>query len=411
MPLIDPGLQVAGGIGQGLMQGVNSFMQARKMNQDNDLANKKFGLLQQHQQNEEAFQKQRLGLMGAQSGYNYDEGSQSYQPTQLTQANQDAALTEANLKNQTGQYSLDTANAMHDSDSDASKAARGTASAYIDALKKNPTYAKNPGAFSGFEDTLSNGSAADIDNLLGNKTFQEAVKYGTTQQEIAAKRAQFAHEWGVKNDKMIDDLSGKMQKDLDPDAGRTGNFGQISQKHIQAQKLKKLATEANGDIRNLNGPEQEDLALGMYQMISGGGSSAQGSVRNLVPHSALGSYNDFKAYLLNMPQGRDQQAFTQRMMDNVNRESDLAAQQMKEIQVRRLGSHSTLKKMAPTQYQSILDNYGITDRDTKSGGLINPQGLKPDQRAAIIKALSGGRNPQSVTDETGEEDNAGSESL
>lgn len=186
----------------------------------------------------------------------------------------------------------------------------------------------------------------------------------------------------TKQSAEIDKLSKAMQKDLDPDAARAGNFGQISNTYIQSQKMKRLATDAQGNIANLPKAQQEELALGMARML-GGGAGTDSTIKNLVPQSAVGNIESFKSWLLNQPEGANQQAFTKYMMGTIDREANLAQEQLNDIQSRRLGAHNRLKQIAPDQYNAILGNYGLDKPRQSLNTNATQQGLLPQQQAPI----------------------------
>lgn len=163
-------------------------------------------------------------------------------------------------------------------------------------------------------------------------------------------------------------LAENLKKDLDPDASRTGNFGKISNTLIQSQKLKKLAQDSGGNIANLDSRQQEELAIGLATMLSQGSVAGESRVKSLVPSTAIGNTQKLKEWLFNEPMGTNQQAFVQRVMGTIDRESDLANEQLNTIRTKRLGAHQALKKYAPDTYGRILEDYGVKEGGK---GIIN----------------------------------------
>ncbi len=213
---------------------------------------------------------------------------------------------------------------------------------------------------------------------------------------LMAARKESGEQWSQKD---ISEASQRLQKDLDPDVSRAGNFGQISQKVIAAQALKRLALDANGNIQNLTAPQIEELSIGLAKLL-GAGQVTDARVAGLVPKSAAGSAENLKSWLLNEPRGTNQQAFIQNIMETLEREESLAGEQMREIQRRRLGAHSGLKRMAPDQYSSILENYGLNaDGQSlkKEGGLLQKETpkLDPKVRAQLLDAYRRANAPKS----------------
>jgi len=210
---------------------------------------------------------------------------------------------------------------------------------------------------------------------------QQLALFGARQQN---ENNRFESRQGQQIDLKVPEEAAKLQKDLDPDASRAGNFGQISNKYLTAQRLKVLATDKAGGVRNLIPQENEELAIGMANMLSSGAMASDSRVQALVPRDALGDVNKFKQWFTSKPTGQGQQEFTQYTLGTINREADLAQKQMQQIQQRRLGAHTWLKKNDPDTYYGILDNYGF-GKDEKpynpAGGSVSesraPEAARP----------------------------------
>lgn len=367
MPLLSPGENAAGGFGQGLMSGVQTFLQARQQQADNQRSNA------------------ALGLMAAKQGYDYNPQTGTTSINDYGNAIKNAQTSGIALQQKQQEESLKNLNEANDPESDTSNAVRSLGKAYMGALRGSTAYKKNPKNFSDIEDTLTSddSSAHDINQIANHPLLKSMVSEVMGQDKTDAKLAQIQGTIDrmtagnrAKDAATVSTLSAKMQKDLDPDAARAGNFGQISNTFIQSQKLKKLATDAQGNLANLTSVNQEELALGMAKMLGGSAGGSDSQIKNLVPASAVGNVQKLKSWLLNDPQGLDQQAFTSKMLETINREADLAHDQMKGIQVQRLGAHRRLKEMDPDAYGEILDRYGVTDTGPK--GLLNaPQKSGP----------------------------------
>jgi hypothetical protein len=213
---------------------------------------------------------------------------------------------------------------------------------------------------------------------------------GIHHEEVALKRDQ------VQTDK-IGKLSTDLKNDLDADRGRSGNFGQISAKVQQADRLKTLVSSyKNGDLP----PQQmEELALGMANMLSGSSGAARSQVEALVPHTWWGGKQSAQQWLMNEPMGAGQQKFVEAMAHTIDRERDTANEQLNNIRASRITAHEQLKKLAPDQYERNLRSYGIDpSRITKDGkylpaapdsGLVlmkDPQGNIRQVKADLVEA-------------------------
>lgn len=244
---------------------------------------------------------------------------------------------EAALERQSKLQSLQKGIYSNDANSDRSKNARDQMKQIVSSL--------------GLPTNVVSDSMSEAD-INENKPFLiEAMKAKATQMN---KEPTYNLERSAKIDKMAGDL----KKDLDPDVGRAGNFGDISKRYLSGQRLKALATDANGNINNLTSAQQEELAIGAAQML-GNGSMSDSMIKNLVPSSAQGDMKKVISWVANNPQGTDQQKFTQVLLNSIDREENLAKQQMQQIQGKRLSAHSQLKKLDPDTYNSIISEYGL----------------------------------------------------
>jgi len=201
-----------------------------------------------------------------------------------------------------------------------------------------------------------------------------------------------AAERGSKTQRLEDQEAKAMQDDLDPNKGRGSNLALNQRRLDQADRLKALVTEGNGDVRNLDRRQMEELAIGLDSMLSGGGHGAESQVKALVPSTAWGDGAKLKEWLSNDPQGTNQVAFVRRMLETVDRERSVAAYQIKSAQIKRLGAHSGLKERNPERYYAILNNYGISPDEEASG--------KP--APTVVKEVKGasGRTLQKMSDGT-----------
>lgn len=195
---------------------------------------------------------------------------------------------------------------------------------------------------------------------------------------ISASKAKAQESKTTATNKQIEDLAKTFADKLDADAGRSGNFGDISKRAQGAQRLKALALKTNGEIKNLTDQEQTELAMGAAAMLAPGGVASDSKIAHLVPQSAVGDWKSFLSYWKNQPEGKDQQDFTKRILETINREADVSKSQMDEIRNRRLVYGEGLKKLAPDRYQMIVDKYGMSEQ---------PQGLVSKSQAVEPKGL------------------------
>ncbi len=193
------------------------------------------------------------------------------------------------------------------------------------------------------------------DREFGQKTDELKIKH----EENAIKRDQ------LSSDK-VDKYTKDMKNDLDADKGRAGNFGVISAKVQSAQRLQALKDAYAGG--NLPPAQMEEFALGLSNMLAPGGGGSREQVKALVPSSAIGDTNKLASWLSNEPRGAGQQAFVKQMADTVDREAGVANDQLNSIRASRVSAHSRLRQVAPAQFNSILQSYGMDPANVDKSG-------------------------------------------
>lgn len=176
------------------------------------------------------------------------------------------------------------------------------------------------------------------------------------------------------DDKTYDRLTSQLKDDLDPNKGRSGNMAFNQKKIDQAERLEGLMKDSKGSVSNLDSRQVEELAIGLNSMLSNSSSSAVSQVKALVPSTAIGDAMHLKEWLMNDPTGVNQTAFVKRMAETVEREKEIAGEQVKKAQVQRLSAYNALKKARPDEFNAIVSAYGIDpqkDIDGTSGQFIS----------------------------------------
>jgi hypothetical protein len=187
----------------------------------------------------------------------------------------------------------------------------------------------------------------------------------------------------------VDKLGKDFNKDMDPDASRTGNFGQISARIQAGERMKTLI----GAFANKNLPpaQIEELALGSANMISGTTAAARAQVEALVPKSAMGDASKIASWIANDPYGANQQKFVEMMEHTVDREMDTANRQLNDIRAKRVGSHEEFRRLAPDQYAKRMSDYGM---DPKTGKSVPPPAETHDYNGVTYVQQNGHWVPQ-----------------
>jgi hypothetical protein len=192
---------------------------------------------------------------------------------------------------------------------------------------------------------------------MGIQQEEFGLKREDTQSNMALRREQMKATQGTRADATNQKMADSLKKDLDADAGRTGNFGTVSKQVLQAQKLEALANQFPDG--NLNSRQVEELSLGLANMLSGSSGASRSQVEALVPHTWTGKMANVSEWLTADPKGAGQQAFVKQMMDTVQREKETSMQQLNAIREQRLSAHRNYANSDPSGFKAQLQSYGL----------------------------------------------------
>lgn len=180
---------------------------------------------------------------------------------------------------------------------------------------------------------------------------------------------------------------------LDPSKARAGAFGVSKQVYDRAERLQSLASAFKDG--NLDSRQVEELAIGLNAMLSGANTGAAQQVKSLVPNSIWGNAQKVKEWLVNEPQGLQQQAFVNRMLGSITREKSTASDQLKRTQFQRIGRYGDLEKSNPDEFQNVLQSSGVDPQEYskwKKGGykpMTAVQSPEGDQSGGKIRVSNG----------------------
>jgi len=194
-----------------------------------------------------------------------------------------------------------------------------------------------------------------------HKIDQDKAELGIKQQNANTEAKKATTMAGYKTDSNNQKMADSLKKDMDADAGRTGNFGLVSKKVLQAQNLETLANAFPDG--NLDSRQIEELSLGLANMLSGSSGAARSQVEALVPHTWTGKMANVQEWLTSDPKGAGQQEFVKRMMHTIEREKQTSLDQLNQIREQRLSSHKQYSKADPEGFKSILQSYGLNPDD------------------------------------------------
>src|ERR1700694_6226746 len=108
---------------------------------------------------------------------------------------------------------------------------------------------------------------------------------------------------------------------------------------------------------------------GSLATLIGGGSSGEGTRRELTPYTSGRSMAELTQWLTNEPHGAGQQAFVKQMIDTATREQGTAKSAIRQAQAQRLSSHLQYLQMFPDQAKAQIESYGFdpSEVDFKTG--------------------------------------------
>lgn len=252
-------------------------------------------------------------------------------------------------------------------------------------------------------------SNADIDSVLSTAEKVQSLKTGARkldENEINPVTGQPYKKYGpigssagapgsALTDKRFPKMQADLEADLDPNKSRSGTLRGNQERLNAAQRLLTLAIDPiTGGPADLI-PNQMSELSGSLATLIGGGSSGEGTRRELTPYTKGRSMAELMQWITDKPHGAGQQAFVQQMIDTAKREQGTAQQAIRQGQTQRLSSHLQYLQMFPDQAKAQLESYGFDpdDVDFKTGKytpkiplapLVNSKGA-----AAAPKRISG----------------------
>lgn len=162
---------------------------------------------------------------------------------------------------------------------------------------------------------------------------------------------------GLKEDQWRAKTLKDMGDDLDPAKSVRNALGVGKLGLARGQRIEGLVNQYK-DL-NLDQREIKELAIGMNSLLQGSNMSAQQQVSSLVPKSIWGDANKLAEWLTNNPKGTQQQAFVQRMVNDVRREVQVSNNQIYDMLLKKVPKYNTLREKFPNDWEEIIRSQGI----------------------------------------------------
>ncbi len=312
---MDSNYGLLSGIGQGLSQGVQSFIDNTRYQDE-----------QARKQKDDALKNALTKLQLKQSGYDFNPDTND-----LSQTEQGAQQEQ--LKTAQTTKSL----AESDPNSAESKSTRD----YYRGLIKSANPRANTNQI--VPETMS---AADLKSKEG--LLPEYVKgaFGVQERQTTNDRV-LGKQTNQNNTKLGDAI--------DENKGRSGELGRQVQFANNADRALVLGKQFSDG--NLPPAQMAELATSVGALLAGSGHAAEGTISRFVPSTASGSVAQIQQWLTSEPKGAGQQAFVRQLLDTAQRERDLALDKVKGVKFGRVAQFN----VDPTdpQVAAILKSHGV----------------------------------------------------
>jgi hypothetical protein len=179
-------------------------------------------------------------------------------------------------------------------------------------------------------------AAADKERYDSDRSLKQTIAEGNNQTKqaiLAAGQGAREQAQGARADAKHDKDFLTLQNALDSTkASSRSAYGKNQAVVDSADKVLQLGEQAKHQEGGLDKRQIHELAMSVGNLVSGGTGTAQATVEALVPHSFGSSAAGVEEWLLSDPQGTNQQAFVDRMLETADRERHLAGEKIKQTQ-------------------------------------------------------------------------------
>ncbi|MDD5394942.1 MAG: hypothetical protein PHE17_18140 [Thiothrix sp.] len=207
----------------------------------------------------------------------------------------------------------------------------------------------------------------------------ETARHNKAMEEIDRYKAQHPNIYGRMQqvDQRLYDRLTKLGTDIDPAATVRTAMGVSKLGFDRAERLQSLFYQ----FPNLDRRQTEELAIGLNSLLQGANQSAQEQVKALVPQTMWGNAKKIVEWVTNNPTGLDQQNFTKRMGETIEREKQTFIKQIQRNQYARIAKYADVEKGMPDEFKNVLESNGIDYDDFQKW---KNEGHKPI--SAVVKS-------------------------
>lgn len=190
------------------------------------------------------------------------------------------------------------------------------------------------------------------------------------REKIAATKALLIDE---KANKEFKDMSQKLTSEIASSRSAFGKGANIVRSAEAIEKLVEGIDPKDIDVRQIT-----EIARNLDAMLSQGAATISGT-KKLIPSSFAGDAAKIAEYITSQPKGARQGEFVKRMIETVEREKELAKQQIIRTQNKILAGYGHLKEKYPSRYNEILEEHEIP---------ISKQEIKQKEKNSKIEAAA-----------------------
>lgn len=255
---------------------------------------------------------------------------------------------------------LDRSKRLQDPNSSESTAIRAMVTKYEPNLAKDPNFQKMSGQ--------------DVKDFMLH--FLESE--GRIQANKAAKEASQANKAEQQGHKETESRFKYLDDTTNPFKARAGLLADAQKNKQNVERLQGLVERDEHGNFNLTKPESEEFSLGIARVLAGSTPTSRAQVEAIVPNTGRGRIQDVKSWLLNKPEGREQQDFIKRMYNTALTEKSVAEQQVKRAQLENFFAQGDLRDQNSDRFEQKLNSRGLTMNDYDSFVEARKQGKGTD---------------------------------
>lgn len=224
-----------------------------------------------------------------------------------------------------------------------------------------------------------------IDHLIRNR--ENAENRAFIAAENAKMRQASAKEKATTKDEQItvkrfDDLNKKLVSET---GSSRSAFGKMANIIRSSEAIQNLIDMKGGDLNKMDNREIQELARSLDAILAQGQPTISGTAK-LVPQTLWGDVKKIEEYLTNQRQGAGQASFLKNMVNTIDREKNLAADQVKKVQSKILSTYNDLEEKDPEKFDMLMKSHGLRPQGTqdqptqsnkpKPGDIVNVKGKR-----------------------------------